>query len=270
MMVAPDGRSSEGFMSDREADRRDKRGAFFSSNLSGYKTGAEQSARAEKRAEEHRKQNETHSTVTDENGNQHNIKNSDIAGSIDPNSIESIDPYGYKVLNSDGSVYKNVVQGHNISFKDGNSFNLNIENDNASLDPYLTNLTAHSIWFKPDNDYIVDGKEYLHGKAYELASGQRWYHPVDGIAIPNRKGANGYVYKMVNGVKVDISAAMGGYVLWTVRSDVNMIQQYKALIGQPIRGGWKDKEWVYSWVSAYNDNQWVELWKYSNLNIAEK
>jgi RHS repeat-associated protein len=106
MMVDPDGRSSEGFMNDREADRRDKRGAFFSGNLSGYKTGAEQSERAQNEAEEHRNR---------ETGNgSREVTNDDIAASYE---VTGATAFGYKVLNKDGSVFKDVVEGYYLQTK---------------------------------------------------------------------------------------------------------------------------------------------------------
>jgi RHS repeat-associated protein len=167
MMVDPDGRASQC--------------AMCGGNVSGYKSGAQQSAEAEKRSEQHRKQNETHSTVTDENGNQHNIKNSDIAGSIDPNSIESIDPYGYKVLNSDGSVYKNVVQGHNINFKNGATLSnytptpkeLSDAFNQSFVDSYMTELftmlaNERKNTSRTKTDFVKEIKEFTQNYPFDL------------------------------------------------------------------------------------------------------
>jgi RHS repeat-associated protein len=50
-----------------------------------------------------------------------------------------------------------------------------------SMIPYLVNNSDYVIYFKPDDDIVINGYKYLQDGAYPLGPGQSWYHPVDGV-----------------------------------------------------------------------------------------
>lgn len=145
----------------------------------------------------------------------------------------------------------------------------------------------HVIYFKPEGDMVVEGKEYKNGGAYPLKPGEIWEHGFDGVAAPHI--SKGSIFKASNGVSVTVSEKN---ITWSGGDFRSQAAMYlgKTFSGSDYTGGWKTESWLRdltassitttttSWktgtsnqttTNKKSDSSWINLFNKSGLRNAQ-
>ncbi|SRR5690554_3614844 len=103
---------------------------------------------------------------------------------------------------------------------------------NPPTEAYLVNDSDYTIYFKPEEDMTVDGKEYANGGSYPLAPKQSWHYGIDGVAAPHLKKEK--VYKVSTGSSVTVT-----------NNDIDYKSAgLKSWAGNVIEGRWQGVNWL--------------------------
>ena len=137
--------------------------------------------------------------------------------------------------------------GKGISISD-NDWQKIVDNGGEKMEPFLSNKTNETIFFKPDKS--VNG--YLDNRAYPLKANMDLYMPIDGIKTKDMSPNE--VYKVVDGTKVTVTPNNNYFSFVTylcakspIRPQISTRSaNLKGFLGNIVIGGYKmapDKGW---------------------------